>query len=56
MGVEHDASCLGCCAGLMRVELPTGLVSVTSLAVVAALGIWIASGRKGPGDATLTLA
>lgn len=37
MGVEHGAWCLGCCAGLMLVLFAVGVMSVTWMAVVAAL-------------------
>ena len=37
MGVEHGGWCLGCCAGLMLVLLVVGVMSVTWMAVVAAL-------------------
>lgn len=37
MGVEHGAWCLGCCVGLMLVLFAVGVMSVTWMAVVAAL-------------------
>ncbi len=37
MGVEHGAWCLGCCAGLMLVLFAVGVMSITWMAVVAAL-------------------
>jgi predicted metal-binding membrane protein len=37
MGVEHGVWCLGCCAGLMLVLFVVGVMSVTWMAVVAAL-------------------
>ena len=37
MGVEHGAWCLGCCAGLTLVLFAVGVMSVTWMAVVAAL-------------------
>jgi len=37
MGVEHGGWCLGCCAGLMLALFAVGVMSVTWMAVVAAL-------------------
>ncbi len=37
MGVEHGASCVGCCSGLMLLLFALGVMSVTWMAVVAGL-------------------
>ena len=37
MGLEHGAWCLGCCVGLMLVLLVLGVMSITWMAVVAAV-------------------
>ena len=37
MGLEHGAWCLGCCVGLMLVLVVLGVMSITWMAVVAAI-------------------
>lgn len=53
MGLEHGAWCLGCCVGLMLVLVVLGVMSITWMAVVAAI---IFAEKVLPGGQRLTVA
>jgi predicted metal-binding membrane protein len=53
MGLEHGAWCLGCCVGLMLVLLVLGVMSITWMAVVAAI---IFAEKVLPGGQRMTVA
>ncbi len=53
MGLEHGAWCLGCCVGLMLVLVVLGVMSITWMAVVAAI---IFTEKVLPGGQRLTVA
>jgi len=53
MGLEHGAWCLGCCVGLMLVLVVLGVMSVTWMAVVAAI---IFAEKVLPGGQRMTVA
>lgn len=53
MGLEHGAWCLGCCVGLMLVLVVLGVMSITWMAVVAAI---IFAEKVLPGGQRVTVA
>ena len=53
MGLEHGAWCLGCCVGLMVVLVVLGVMSITWMAVVAAI---IFAEKVLPGGQRMTVA